>query len=170
MRSWTDPLAAIHVFKFDGSSVRHTARNLESPAYTEAVKHNGFPYKQFYTPKNPGPRPTGGHVPYPCAMGPCIPDPYLNASGHQQEIQAAGPEMLAAEESLPWKPGSVVGVNPNVDIARYVAQDGKELFLALTDQNVKLAPTNCELSLRCRCSLHSRQRTVRPLHPGLARE
>jgi len=131
VRAWTDPLASIHLIKFNGTgAVMHAAKNLETPAYTAAVQHNGFPFKQFYTPKNPGPRPTGGHVPFPCSGGPCLPDPNNATLPPVQE------QLLQNESLKGWKPGSVVGVNPNVDIARYVTGDGSELYLALTDQNV----------------------------------
>lgn len=143
--SWTDAFPSIHLLKFNGSNtVLHTARDLMSNSVAKAVEENGIPFVLFMTPKNGGPRPTGGHLPFPCFGGPCLADPtadqVANRSSlaleaeveHWRQLQS-GPEGLSAGFKV--EPAN----NPNVDIARYVVANGTEMYMGLTDQTVYTA-------------------------------
>eukprot|EP01065_Artemidia_motanka_P018085 TRINITY_DN2142_c1_g2_i2.p1 TRINITY_DN2142_c1_g2~~TRINITY_DN2142_c1_g2_i2.p1 ORF type:complete len:584 (+),score=169.92 TRINITY_DN2142_c1_g2_i2:100-1851(+) len=133
VRSWVDALASIHSLKFDGSdTVLHQARILETPTWADAEKKGRFEIQQYMTPKNPGARPTGGHVPFPCNGpvgvddkhgGPCKPDPFTS------DREPAADRRHAVGEGM-----IKLNVNPNVDLARYIASNGTEMFLGLTDQ------------------------------------
>jgi len=142
--SWTDALASIHLIKLNGTNAgTHTARNFETVSYKQAMEKNGLPFTQFMTPANGGPRPKGGHVPFPCFGGPCLPDDQLqHALGHPQPptaVKRSKPEIPMDADLT--DAANVTGlldlaVNPNVDIARYTVANGTEMFLGLTDQTL----------------------------------
>ena len=104
--SWTDALASIHLIKLNGTNAgTHTARNFETVSYKQAIEKNGLPFTQFMTPANGGPRPKGGHVPFPCFGGPCLPDNQLqHALGHPQP-----PTADAEDSGLPRRESAAAG-------------------------------------------------------------
>eukprot|EP01062_Namystynia_karyoxenos_P052648 TRINITY_DN4223_c4_g1_i1.p1 TRINITY_DN4223_c4_g1~~TRINITY_DN4223_c4_g1_i1.p1 ORF type:complete len:615 (+),score=240.45 TRINITY_DN4223_c4_g1_i1:91-1845(+) len=134
--AWVDALASVHSLKFNGSNtVLHQARILESPTWADAQEKGRFDIVQYMTPKKGGPRPTGGHVPFPCNEqhgGPCLPDPNAPAA-QSAEPQPPQPQPRG-EQNLQ---GLIkLNCNPNVDVARYVAGNGSEMFVGLTDMAV----------------------------------
>jgi carotenoid cleavage dioxygenase-like enzyme len=139
--SWTDALGSIHLLKLNGTNhATHLAKNLETVSYKKAVETNGLPFTQFMTPKNGGPRPRGGHVPFPCFSGPCLPDERAQHSlGHPQPLNTRPPRTSEQLEAQSNPIADRLAVNPNVDIARYVTANGTEMYLGLTDQTMYAA-------------------------------
>jgi carotenoid cleavage dioxygenase-like enzyme len=148
--AWVDALASIHSLTFDGSqTVVHQARDLESKTYQNAKKDQKLTGRGYMTPGHAGKRPTGGHVQFPCwSKGQCKSDPYVGEASSELGMPELGmPELGTPELGLN---ASVDGIfdgifrlpfveDPNVDVQRFVAADGKEMFLALTDQTIYVA-------------------------------
>jgi len=60
---WADALTGIHLMKFDGDTVTHLNRRLNTTSLQLATETKGFPFVGYGTPPNGGPRPTGGRDP-----------------------------------------------------------------------------------------------------------